>query len=341
MRAGRTVLLRADGGHATGVGHLARVAGIGQALRDAGHRPVLLLGGELDLVGAWCAAHQVDAALGMWDAAQVRATATATGAAAVLIDGQLLVRNLGSAFLGDAALATFIVDDLGGVDLPVAAIINHNVGADALAATYPRAHQRLLGRSYLILRRDILRHGRGACAPRAGGRLRVLVTFGGSDPVGATGRILAALPATPSLDITVLCGPAFRDQATLQREAVRLLAMGHDLEVVHGTATPGDYVVRADLAICAAGGTLGELAYLGCPALAFAIVPDQEATARAQAAAGLIAGGDRLTTLGDEPLRQQLAAFLADDVGRARVREAALASADGYGAARIVATLVA
>ena len=111
--------------------------------------------------------------------------------------------------------------------------------------------------------------------------------------------------------------------------------------VVHGTANPADYVVRADLALCAAGGTLGELAYLGCPALAFAIVPDQEATARAQADAGLIAGGGRLTTLGDEPLRAQIAAFLGDEALRADLRAAALASADGYGAARVVAALVA
>ncbi len=341
MRAGRTVLLRADGGHAIGVGHLARVAGIAQALTAAGHRPVLMLGGDLDLVGAWCAAQGVAASLGAWDAAAVRTTATATAATAVVLDGQLVVRNLGSAFLGAGNPATFVVDDLGGVDLPVAAVINHNVGAEALAATYPRAEQRLLGRPYLILRRDILRHGHGACRPRPTGRRRVLITFGGSDPVGATARVMAALPATPALDVVVLCGPAFRDQAALQREASRLLAIGHDLEVVHGTSTPGDYVVRSDLALCAAGGTLGELAYLGCPALAFSIVPDQDMTARAQAAAGLVAGGARLTTLGDEPLRQQITGFLADDAGRAELRAAALASADGYGAARIVAALVA
>lgn len=341
MRHGRTVLLRADGGHALGVGHLARVAGLAQALAERGHQPVLLLGGDLDAVSTWCAASDVRATLGAWDAAELRAMAVATDAAAILLDGQALVRNLGSAFLGAGTLATFAIDDLGGVDLPVAAIINHNMGAEALAPTYPRAARRLLGRPYLILRRDILRHGHGACAPRSAGAPRVLITFGGSDPVGATARVMAALPSTRQLEVTVLCGQAFRDQGALQRAAVDLLAAGHALEVVHGSPDPGAHMVRADLAISAAGGTLGELAYLGVPTLGLAIVPDQEATARAQAEAGLIASGARLAALGDEPLRDALAAFVDDQAARTRLRAAALASADGYGAARIVGELLA
>ncbi|HEX8108250.1 MAG TPA: hypothetical protein VF516_11010, partial [Kofleriaceae bacterium] len=49
--------------------------------------------------------------------------------------------------------------------------------------------------------------------------------------------------------------------------------------------------VTADAAVCAAGSTLAELAYLGCPALGFAIVPDQVLPATSQARGGLIAGG--------------------------------------------------
>ncbi|MEZ4365256.1 MAG: hypothetical protein R2939_03080 [Kofleriaceae bacterium] len=166
MRLQRTVLLRADGGPIRGVCHLARTAGLADALTAAGHQPVLLLGGDLATVRAWCASHDVAATVGAWDASEVRALAAVTAASAVVLDGPRLVRQLGSALLGDANPDTIVLDDAGGVELPVAAIVNPAVGADALAATYPGAQRRLLGRRYEILRREVLRHGQGACACR-------------------------------------------------------------------------------------------------------------------------------------------------------------------------------
>ena len=61
-------------------------------------------------------------------------------------------------------------------------------------------------------------------------------------------------------------------------------------------------MASCDLAISAAGGTLAELAYLGRPTLAIAIVPDQVANARRHVEAGLVAGGWPLAAVSDREL---------------------------------------
>jgi len=114
-------------------------------------------------------------------------------------------------------------------------------------------------------------------------------------------------------------------------------AHGHTVDLRRSPEDPGGLFVSADAAICSAGGTLGELAYLGCPALGFAIVPDQVPGARAQVDSGLIAGGLTWCDTDDDALRAELSAFLADDSRRRDLRQAALATADGGGPRRIVA----
>jgi spore coat polysaccharide biosynthesis predicted glycosyltransferase SpsG len=198
----------------------------------------------------------------------------------------------------------------------------------------------LLGRTYLMLRRAIRRYPRGSCHPKAATALRIVVTFGGSDPVGATVRTLQLIPPGRPSEIFVLAGPGFRDDEALRTAATAATAAGHTVEIIRDPEDPAELFVSADAAICSAGGTLGELAYLGCPALGFAIAPDQVASARAQVDAGLIAGGHAWASLDDDTLRSQLQAFFDDDGSRRDHRQRALATADEFGSRRIVAEAI-
>jgi spore coat polysaccharide biosynthesis predicted glycosyltransferase SpsG len=253
----------------------------------------------------------------------------------VVIDGPALAGAL-APVLVDRGVRTVVVDDRGGVALAVDAVVNHNVHAPSLAASYPAARVRLLGRRYLMLRHAVRRHPHGACRPGSATRPRVIVTFGGSDPVGATARTLRLFPADRATELCVIAGPGLRDLADLRAAAAAARAAGHAVELLCAPDDPARLFVGADAAICSAGGTLGELAYLGCPALAFAIAPDQIAGARAQASAGLIAGGDDWSELDDDALRSHLCSFMLHDAGRHDLRQRALATADGTGARRIV-----
>jgi spore coat polysaccharide biosynthesis predicted glycosyltransferase SpsG len=342
------IVFRADASHDLGLGHVARLCAVIEELQAAGGAAIAMLGGDAS-VAAWARSQGVDVvpppararagqAPQAWSTDELFAAAARPGVRAVVIDGPPLVAALAPRLIA-RGIPTVVIDDGGDLPLAVDAAVNHNFHAPALAAGYPAARRRLLGRDYLMLRRAVRRHPRGASRagrPPAGPRLRVVVTFGGSDPVGATARTLRLVPADPPVELAVVAGPGFRDHAGLHAAAAAAVAAGHTVELLRAPDLAG-LVIGADAAICSAGGTLGELAYLGCPALAFAIVPDQLAGARAQRSAGVIAGGGSWAELDDGAVRGELAGFLAGHRERADLRERALATADGGGARRIVA----
>jgi spore coat polysaccharide biosynthesis predicted glycosyltransferase SpsG len=334
-----TVLFRADASHAIGLGHVARLSAVIEQLGPGFAAPIAMIDADPALA-PWLRRHGIAADPRSWTTAEVLAAARDPDIRAVVIDGPALVDVLVPE-LAARRIRSVVIDDRGALALPIDAVVNHNFHAPALAASYPGARLRLLGRGYLMLRRAIRRNARGACRPRVTPRLRVVVTFGGSDPVGATARALRVIPADRPLDLIVIAGPGFRDDDSLRLAARAAAAAGHTVELVHAPEDPGGLFVAADAAICSAGGTLGELAYLGCPALGFAIVPDQVAGARAQLGSGLIAGGLTWADTGDDALRAELSAFLDDDARRRDLRDAALATADGGGARRIVAEALA
>jgi spore coat polysaccharide biosynthesis predicted glycosyltransferase SpsG len=329
------ILLRADASHALGIGHVARLSALLEEIDPSTAEPIALFSGD-DAIAGWSRSQRISADIRPWSTADVLATATRRAARAVVVDGPALAAALLPP-LAAAGIRTVLVDDAGHAALPVDTVVNHNFHAPALEASYPTARRRLLGRSYLLVRRAIRRFPRGACRPRDGSRLRVLVSFGGSDPAGATARVLGLIPPGRPLDLIVITGPGYRDQSALHAAGKAAIAAGHTLEVRHNPSDPGELFVTADAAICSAGGTLGELAYLGCPALGFAIVPDQVLPATSQARSGLIAGGRSLAEVDDATVRAELHAFIDGDRRRRDQRERALATADGLGARRVVA----
>jgi spore coat polysaccharide biosynthesis predicted glycosyltransferase SpsG len=333
------IVFRADASHAIGFGHVARLSAVIEEVARTGAEPIAMFGGDA-AVAAWTrsqglAAH-VRPAARPWTTDEVIAAAARPHVRAAVIDGPALVAELVPA-LAERQVRTVVIDDRGDCRLALDAVVNHNFHAPGLAATYPAARRCLLGRDYLMLRRAIRRYPHGACRPPGARRLRLVISFGGSDPVGATARTLDLLPTDRPCDVLVITGPSFRDDHAVDAAATSAIAAGHAVELIRDPADPAGLFVTADAAICSAGGTLGELAFLGCPALGFAIVADQVITARAQAEAGLITGGQRWSTLSDDALRLQLQAFLHDERSRHDQRQRALTTADGLGAHRIVA----
>ncbi len=328
------VVFRADASHEIGFGHVARICALIEEVAAAGGEPIALFGGDHEAVTAWTRDRKIEARVGDWTAHQVWQVAEEEHAVAVAIDGPFLVETIAPKLI-ERRIRTVVLDDNGGCQLPVAAIVNHNFHAPTLSSTY-LARQRLLGRRYLMLRKGIRRYTRGSCRPMSAERMRVLVTFGGSDPVGATVRTLLTLPAERPLELVVIAGPGFRGDEALRDAAEVAVAAGHTVDVRRSPADPGELFVSADAAITSAGGTLGELAYLGCPALAYAIAADQVAPARQQLKEGMISGGREWCEVDDDTLRSDFEAFLQDDRGRAEQRHRALATADSDGARRVV-----
>jgi spore coat polysaccharide biosynthesis predicted glycosyltransferase SpsG len=273
--------------------------------------------------------------IGEWSASHVLRVAEQHHVSAVIIDGAALATDLAPRLV-DRDVKTVLIDDRGSCAFSVAAIVNHNIHAETLANTYPGAKRRLLGRKYLMLRRDIRRYTRGSCRPMTSNRLRVIVSFGGSDPVDATARTLELIPDDRPLELVVIAGPGFQNEESLRIAIAHAKDKGHDVDVRRAPDDPGALFVSADAAICSAGGTLGELAYLGCPAIAYAIAQDQVTPARHQVRAGLISGGRKWIESDDATVRSDLTSFLLDDARRLAQRQRALATADSDGPRRVI-----
>lgn len=333
MSRGR-ILFRADASHALGFGHIARLCAVIEEAEAAGFEPVAMFGGEESAIRSWARDRKLAVDVRDWSATQVIQAAEDPRVKAIVIDGPMIATELVPKM--PRRLRTVLIDDSGRCPLPAATVVNHNIHAPELAAGYPAARQRLLGRQYLMLRRDIRRYTRGSCRPAPMARLRVLVTFGGSDPVGATVRTIQLLPTDRPLEVVVITGPGFRDDERLREAAAHAVDAGHTIDLRRSPDDPGGLFVSADAAICSAGGTLGELAFLGCPALAYAIVTDQVHAARRQVREGLISGGRRWEETDDDMLRAEMLRFFLDDKGRREQRQRALATADGDGPRRIV-----
>jgi spore coat polysaccharide biosynthesis predicted glycosyltransferase SpsG len=96
----------------------------------------------------------------------------------------------------------------------------------------------------------------------------LLVTFGGSDPLRSTERVLAALP--DGLRLAVSVGPHMEDR----RAAITHAAQGSSVLEPDEPLAP--WMARSRAAITALGTTLYELAFLGTPALILANYPADE-----------------------------------------------------------------
>ncbi len=308
-------MLRADAGHAIGSGHVMRLTALAEAATDSGGVAHTLFGGGT--------------------AAEVIGHARRLDATAV-VDGPMFTAAY-VATLAAAGLRVASLDDRGIDPLPTAAVLNHNLGAESLADRYAAATVRLLGRSFHLLRRDLRRLARG-CAARAADVRRVLVTMGGSDPVGATARVLAAVPP-PGLTLVVILGPRFRRDAAFEAAAAAAAGRGHTIELHTDPAHLPHLMSSCEMAVSAAGGTLGELNYLGLPTLALAIVSDQLANARRHAAAGLALGGHPLASLDDATLASLVTTLRGDLALRIHLADAGAQSLDGRGALRAAAML--
>ena len=131
----------------------------------------------------------------------------------------------------------------------------------------------LLGPSYVSLRSEF-RHDKKSIETTPPKDQHVLITFGGSDPLGLTLPVVVALldqlPEQVILDVVV--GGAVADDDKIDQ-----LAIHHANRILlhKNTSTMAELMQRATMAIAAAGSTLWELAYLAIPTIAVVIADNQ------------------------------------------------------------------
>jgi spore coat polysaccharide biosynthesis predicted glycosyltransferase SpsG/RimJ/RimL family protein N-acetyltransferase len=170
---------------------------------------------------------------------------------------------------------------------------------------------------------------------------RVLIAFGGTDPVNGTGIALGALAATdiPRIDVMLGAKAAYLD--AVREQTAR---MGDRVHLLLDVAEVAETMATADLVIGAPGTGTWERACLGLPSLLVVIAPNQAINAETVAGRGAALLCGSLTTDTEDKvvaaLRTNLERMRNDPALYRHMHEAALALSDGRGALRLAAAIV-
>jgi len=341
-----TVVIRADASASMGVGHVMRCLAVAEALRDDGHAAIFALAESTAAVVDRLTADGFrsialpEPAGGPADLYALRVLIDGEGAEAVMIDGYHFDESY-RAGLKASGRRVLAWDDLASLPRLHADVVV-NPAPQAVLLPYTRIAPDatlLLGPAYAALRREVCTAARNPRLPLSE-RRDILLTFGGSDPLGLTGPCIEHLaPVLPDgVRLIAVVGGSNPRAAAVAETARRF---GPCVEVHVDTPHMGTLMAGSGLSISAGGGTTAELAALAVPTL-LVVVADNQAPAAAEAAAsGWCAVVDARAGDCAAAIATQALELWTDTERRRAMSELAAGRVDGNGAVRIARTLMA
>lgn len=340
--AGRTAVVRADGGNALGMGHVMRCIGLAHELSKNRIWVTFALGVRSQPVIDRLEYEGFPFVV-LGEGIATRTDAQATSVLCSDLEASLLVVD-GYAFSGEwlqslrpgGAKTLLWTDYVQSAFLPVDIILDQGPQASVTAyGVAAPAAEILCGLTYAVLRPEFtsnqqLRKQRHRAE-------HLLVTMGGSDPAGATCKALEAIKTLARPTATkVVIGPANQDRQQIMEAAESLAGC----EVYDSVTDMSQLLAWADLAISAAGTSLWELAYSGLPALVTVLAQNQAPLARAVGDFGGCINLGNADALSVSALADTLETVLQSP-GELQIMSAKmLALVDGKGATRVVRAIV-
>lgn len=328
---GGLALIRCDGGGAFGYGHVKRMVALARALRDReGIGSVFALNGTID---AFEPILRAGFAVTLLGAETLESMVDTHAPDLLLLDCREGPSRAEVARLAARVRLTAIVDDAS----------ERRLACDlAYYPPVPQAHDLdwsgsrcapRIGWEWSLLGSSQI----DAPAHRSEGRPSVLVTMGGSDPLGLTLRCARAFTRIdPVFRARFVIGPGVAGRAGI---AKRIVALRGDFETIEGANGLATEFARADIALAAFGVTAYELAAFGVPALYLCLTPDHALSASAFEAAGIGRSLGVADAVSDDAIAQGVWKLLGDAGQRREMRAAGLMTIDGGGPARIAGDL--
>jgi UDP-2,4-diacetamido-2,4,6-trideoxy-beta-L-altropyranose hydrolase len=331
------IVIRADANHTIGVGHFIRCMTLARQLKSAGHTiefqslceiPQLVKSAQDNGI------HLVQLNLDTPDHDTNLIESNSHHDWAIVDGYHLTEKSHESARL--VADRLLVIDDAPR-NIPYTAdlILDQNYGAEI--QQYPLADSaQLLGTKYALIRPEIASLREYSLSRTRTSTKSLVITFGGSDPAGATGKMVTALKnaATETLQVAVIAGPANSQIPELTQLCE---TSGYDLRV--NPPNLPEILANADLAISATGTTVWELMCLGVPVLSTSIADNQIPAALALERDGLIEYFGKSSELSQNSLSQLIADNLANSKNLAGMAIRASETIDGSGVARVVAAM--
>ena len=323
--------VRADASRGIGIGHVMRCLALGQAWIGRG--------GECVLVGSVPEKLRERLESAGMRVAPVAEGSTGSGPVEPLAERDSWVVLDGYGFdngdavrLKEAGCRVLYLDDMALLDRYDAdLVLNQNPHAGQFRYALGSG-ELLLGPRFALLREEFLGGGPGNGNVAADG-LRLLISFGGSDPSGTSRVALDALDGVPSrLAVTVVLGPEFGGIDEIRAAAGR---SKHSVELVHAPSDMAGLMRTADIAVCPASVTSLEFAALGVPTIAVTVADNQEGIAAALERQGVAVDAGRRDAMLEDRIAKVCRMLAADGEKRRAMADAGRRYVDGRGARRV------
>ena len=332
---GKLALIRCDGGGAFGYGHVKRMVALARALRDReGTGAVFLLNGTEDALQpirrAGFEAERINPA-NEFEALQAAIRRREPGI--VILDCRESVSMVELRRLAAHVPVTAVVDDAS----------RRRLAADlAYFPPVPQAEKLdwhgarttvRIGWEWTLLGLPQQSQRPAAHSPRP----TLLISMGGSDPMGLTLRAARALSRLePVFRARFVIGPGMEDR---ERVARAVVALRPNFETIEGADDLAIEYASADVALAAFGVSAYELAAFGVPAIYLGLTRDHALSASAFEHAGMGLSLGVAEDIPDDAIAKAVWQLLNDAQRRREMRTAGLMTIDGEGAARIAADL--
>ena len=335
------VLVRVEAGPGVGLGHLQRCLALASALRGQRIECAILAADEPAVQGrirgsgftAFPLKDVEPGSEGDWTAALEIAAQERCGG--VVVDSYRIDERYVSE-LRAAGLVVTAIDDMAHFPIECHLVVNSGVEAESLQYRPLASDTRfLLGPRYAMLG-----DGFWNVEPRRVGAevKEVLVTMGGADGHNLTPAVLEALESLRGdFSVAAVIGPFFQNEAEVEAMASRC---HRRVRLVRIPDSVRSLMLKADLAISAAGQTLYELAATGTPAVAAQVAENQADNLRGFSQHGVITpisfGGREQF---QRALAQVLSSLLTCPQRRLQMSQAGQRLVDGLGAKRVAAVM--
>lgn len=338
--AGQSLILRADAGGTQGSGHVMRLAALAEAWAARGGQAVLASSNLPAELAARLSGvpnlylHALKAK--PWSIEEAQILPTLSKGAPIVVDSYLFDESYLDALNGAAKLA--VVDDMGRLArYPCALLVNPNLHAEL---SFYEGKLRddaalLIGTPFAMLRAEF---ATAAAKPRmiASMARRILATFGGVDPKGASAKCLDAFARLgDEFETELIIGAANPQADDLIKRAppcVKITRAARDL---------GSRFAEAEIVLSASGTTVWEAACVGAPLMLVAAAPEEVVSAKRVADLGMAIFLGEIETLTPSGMADAIRDFAGDLALRARSHTLGKEIVDGRGAARVAEAIAA
>jgi spore coat polysaccharide biosynthesis protein SpsF len=331
--SGGLALIRCDGGGQFGYGHVKRMVALARALRDReGIGAIFALNGTEDALMPIQRAGFEAELIGS-DSEKLSSLIDARKPDFLLLDCREGPTRAELQRMSENVAFTAVIDD--GSERRLAADIAYYPPvpqAERLDWHGSRCEARI-GWQWALLGLDI-----GFARPKpVSPRPTLLVSMGGSDPLGLTMQVARALARLdPIFRARFVIGPGVADRESV---ASRVAKLKSNFETIEGADDLANEYASADFALAAFGVTAYELASFGVPALYLCLTEDHALSASAFEHAGMGISLGVVEAVTDERIAKSVWALLSETARRREMRAAGLMTIDGEGASRIAADL--